>query len=345
MGGERTVLKTFLHISDLHIDHEPPQQRGGPYDPKVEWYIRVLGIMDGLLGHSDAALVMTADFFYRKLKANATLITTGDLTRNGRVDQLRLASDFLGGRLTPPYGRAGLSRADWRVRTVPGNHDHWPGRNFPLGQPQIDIANEFPLPRIVDLPLDDKWNVQFLLLNSDCDVGHWSLTKFMARGRFISHLQKLENDLRNRPRTFRVLVLHHSWSYFNRAGWNEIDLTSRVALEKFMIKHNIDVVLTGHIHEPTVIIKEVQAKHRSGRKHVMEARCGTTSRLEGLPARWGRPYISLERQSLLVHQIVEHNGELYWGTRVYRRLPASRGQFTDIGFHQAIRVWPPQPVF
>jgi hypothetical protein len=165
------ILKTFLHLSDLHIGDRVGGPQAGLYDAQVEWYINVHDIMHGLLGHHHLALEQIENFLYEDLETEAPqLIVSGDLTRNGAKQQLERAETFLGNRLQLPYGTAGLEQANWRELAIPGNHDQWPGRNRPLGRPKIDIKKEFGAPAIVPVLLPGNRTAEFLRIDTDADV-------------------------------------------------------------------------------------------------------------------------------------------------------------------------------
>ena len=86
-------LATFLHVSDLHfgdIDCETLDAKTSDLWAKSEWF-------DGLLGHSSRSM-RYLEACFRKLQQSeeAQLVVTGDLTTVGKIDQFKMAADFLG---------------------------------------------------------------------------------------------------------------------------------------------------------------------------------------------------------------------------------------------------------
>jgi hypothetical protein len=333
--AEGCILKTFLHISDIHIGDRLGGSQAGPYDAQVEKYISIHNIMHGLLGHHHLALEQIEDFFHEDLGTESPqLIVSGDLTRNGAKQQLARAATFLGKRLQPPYGLAGLEQLNWRDLAISGNHDQWPGRNRPLGRPKIDINKEFSTPEIRHLPLPGDRAVEFLRIDTDADVHPISVDRFYARGLFKSQLDSLRQQLSTTPgdKIFRVLLLHHSLGYRcpKDRGILEIDYYCRKELKRFIRDFEVKVLLSGHAH--TASIERAWIDLDDTKWRYLEARCGTSSVVDEFPPAWlpsVRRRTPFERNTLLVHRIVERSDGVYWAARAFRRSPLAQQRFTD----------------
>lgn len=342
--SNQDVLATFLHISDLHLGHRFHGASGanGP-DPAVPWSAKLFPDAEGLLGHHNIALDQLDSFFddlrkeARTLKRRAPrVITTGDLTQDGHLAQLALATLFIGRRLPPSFREIGLAAPTWRRLAIAGNHDHWRGPkdiwplvNVPKGKPAIDVDGEFGDPPALRIALPGNRHVEFIRIDTDADVGHDSDDRLYARGRFRSQLAELDRpaDAGGLPgidnRTFRVLLMHHSPAY--RHGGNdhrlEIEDGSRQDLLHFIAKHRISVVLTGHIHDRQHDAMVGVFDAAGGWKFV-EARCGSTTGREICP-KWMKGAKTVQQNVLMVHRIVEDSHHrLWWETRThYRRTP------------------------
>lgn len=125
-----TRLATFVHISDLHFGEIDPTTDDAALDAYTEPWLRQLPWFDGYLGHGGDALRHLDSFFAAARRSeNAHLIVTGDLTTVGAGHEFSLARQFLTRVSRFASGALlGLGVTDAFDRTVPGNHDHWPGR-------------------------------------------------------------------------------------------------------------------------------------------------------------------------------------------------------------------------
>ena len=324
------VVRTYLHISDIHIGI--PDTDTGDARTRRHWAQH--SIFDGLLGHDYKTLVRLARFRVdlERHGGAVEVITTGDLTTCGAAHEFELACGFLGDRvvLRPPI-RVGLRDSGWATRAVSGNHDRWSGRPFPLGGPTKEFERRFPSWRRAAIQprehLGAGRHLRFVLVDSDHDVGAFSSKRMRARGCFQRALDKLDKTLEECPDDeIRVLLLHHSLAFSRRNDGANLSMTrsSRQALEEFVWKKGIDVILSGHTHAPT--LDEMVIDLGAGREtSVLEACCGTTSQRTVLPLAW-RPTVGprrpspLQQNTLFVHRLVrEDDGRLMWRAEAFGR--------------------------
>jgi 3',5'-cyclic AMP phosphodiesterase CpdA len=342
-------LATFVQISDLHIGLVDP----GSLDARTQVWKR-LPWLDGLLGHSYASLQRLHTFFslLREREPEAYLIITGDLTAMGHPQEFETANEYLGAVLRPPKGKyIGLEVAKWGEHAIPGNHDHWPGTPRILGGPTPALSYYFPEPKVPKVQplfrLSTGHDLRFLRINTDADVDPLEPERVLARGMFRSQLESLSNSLEKPgPKEIRALCLHHSRTY---DGFTlKIDTDSRQLLDDFIVKHQIAVLLCGHIHEPPSVRFLYGPKGRSSSGGVLEGRSGTTAQLDrsllhklrllGFRARrW--------ENSLLVHRILGSEHELLWEIEVYlesrKRFERADSLRSDIQATTTVHIWPP----
>lgn len=349
-------LATFMHISDLHF---------GILDLSTlnaanAWWMR-FPILDGFLGHSERAIFrLDQRFAELKKTEQARLIITGDLTTCGKDSEFQLFDDYAGANPSVSIlNYMGLRNPGWKTTAIPGNHDYWPGTIKILGSPSGMVYRIFnDLPRISPLlSIGNGYQIRFVWINSDVDVGHRSTHRGLARGGCVSHCENLEPDMPARvDGEIRVLCMHHSPTYQGnlQSLWSlEMDQASRDRVAKFIVDHRISVVLCGHLHSPPYVHPEL-AVSKGGQVNFLEARCGSTSQIKPseLPPPVRRILRSLrilpkERtNTLLVHRIIENNGCVDWQTEInvlysagFAAPPSAQlqnGQNVAVTF----RVWP-----
>lgn len=320
-------LATFVHVSDTHIGELDPGTGDAFLEASVRNRWRKGGRFYGFFGHTQVALKQFADLFARLRETEgARLVHTGDLTRLGGARQLALARRYFTQRLDTARGAVGLDDPTALDLSVPGNHDHWPGNGWVLGRPTPVLRHAFPLllaPRRV--PLAGGRSVLFAGIDSDADVWSWSPSRALARGAFRSQLRRLARRLPRPERgEVRVLLLHHSPQF--RGLDLGIQRRSRAALDRFVARHHFRVLLTGHIHTPSVRAR--------GFAHgeVLEARSGTTTLRDHLPAAWiaegTGPLDPLPRNALLVHRLYESGHGVEWRATLHMR---TRSGFEEKG--------------
>ena len=97
----RTLLATFVHISDIHIGEIDAANGDARTSPAAAKVYSNFPWLDGLLGHSGRAL-HELDHFVASVRASepdARLVVTGDLSRFGASGELRDAHDYLHGQI------------------------------------------------------------------------------------------------------------------------------------------------------------------------------------------------------------------------------------------------------
>ncbi len=327
-------LATFVHVSDTHIGELDPCTGDALLDESVRERWRRGGRFYGFFGHTRVALRQFAEFYGRlREEEDARLIHTGDLSRIGGHAQIEMARRYFTQHLDTAAGPVGLDDPSSLELSIPGNHDHWPGNGWVLGRAAPGLRQSFPLlhsPRRIPLP--GGRSVLFAGIDSDADVWSWSPSRALARGAFRSQLRRLARSLPlPAPHEIRVLLLHHSPQF--RGLDLGIQRRSRAALDRFVARHQFRVLLTGHIHTPDAKVRAFP------HGEVLEARAGTMSLRDYLPANWiaegTGPLDPLPRNALLVHRLYETAGSgLSWRTSLHVR--TQQGfmdglEFTGIG--------------
>lgn len=352
MAPERR-LATFVHVSDVHFGDLDARTGSATLDARAADWWRTAKIFDGYLGHGYDALVHLTDFFHRlRREEEAQLIITGDLTAAGKASQFALARTFFEGAIQlDPGNPVGLGLHDGLRRAIPGNHDHWPGTRMVWGAPTEGLAATFPeVPIPIDrVPLGDGRVLVFAGIDTDADVRPTfpGTSRLFGRGKFVSQLQALDHTLGTpRDDEIRVLLMHHS--RLHRSFAQGIVASSRTALDAFIERRDVAVLLTGHVHRPFGEVFEVG--DRDGVSwEVLEARCGTTTQRDELPLDWvaaGGAAATIEERlppnTLLVHRLVEtQDGRVEWRAYCFRR-SRTKGFCNDgllIGT-RPVTVWP-----
>lgn len=349
-----SVLATFVHVSDLHLGDMDPQSSNARCNATPPPWWPQLRLFDGYLGHSGNALRHLHDYFHDlRRQENAQLIVTGDLTCVGSPTQFALATDYLSSTTTLPSG-APIGLRDTHVmaeRSIPGNHDHWPGvtatTKAPFvwwGGPTSGLSKTFPSLPIHRLPLGGGRTLVMAGLDSDAEVqpNFPSLARFAARGHFRSELVRLGARL-GPPKAseIRVLLMHHSPMHLKLCLG--VDSATLQALHDLIERHEISVILTGHVHVPAGDVR--QYTNNSGvRWDVLEARCGTTTQRDELPLGWNGK--ALPPNTLVVHRVRERSDKsIEWTARVVTRTVRGFGKEKPLRIKgrpqgSAVRVWP-----
>lgn len=344
-----TPLLTLLHISDLHLGELAPGSGDHPLDAKTLVYWRLNRQFDGYLGHTWRALCALSGLSYELEETHPTrplhVVVSGDLTTMGTGSQFATALKFLQGNLKHTGNvQIGLGLNPSELTIVPGNHDHWPGRRFMLGQPTSNFSSVFNLP----FP---KSNVRISLgnglctlvlaqIDSDAEVGTWSKDRLLARGSFVQQCWTLGTFLGPpEPNELRALIVHHSTIERGDPSLTlKINSVSLNALKTLVAYTGIKIVLTGHWH-----FSDFQAPSSlSPSPDILEARCGTTTVRDYFAGK------ALYRNSALVHRLSSDGTRIHWITEFWLRpllfttnpkLPVGsrfeRGDTIDFGF-----VWP-----
>ena len=252
--------------------------------------------------------------------------------RGGHPDQFNEAVAYLGA--TVGSSRVGLGDSGWHDRAVPGNHDRWKGDlgfgtvwAFPhmILSPTAAFRSLFshlpsdgvPLFSAAGLP-----PVRFIRVDTDADIHPLTPDRALARGAFESHLQKLNGELPAKaPGEVRVLLAHHCREY--RGVRVEINEGSRAALDKFMVRHEVDVLLSGHTHDARVGLVTVSSP--SGTREILYGRCGTSTQISPRDTLFRRRtgfapldgFTKHVERSVLLHELSTDGGVTTWTTRGY----------------------------
>ncbi|MGH2396453.1 MAG: metallophosphoesterase family protein [bacterium] len=346
---------TFIHISDLHYGFAPQPANLTASARKIAG--RLAGTIVGCgLGHARPALI-DLERFVRKERLegrrqgyDVQLIVTGDLTSCGEPTQFEEITQYFARAPHPSGNPKGLDQANWMTYTIPGNHDHWPGTPMIIpGEPTPAFGTSFdsmpstsPIFSLgCNLPV-----VRFLRIDTDAGVHAFSPERWYAIGRFKRQLDQLAYKLRQEPPApeIRILLLHHSVTHIGTTLHIADD--SREALDRFILDHDIALLLCGHIHKANLGYHAVSAT-----KKVLEARCGTTAQIGKedytmTPGAGDEPVDSrIWRRSLLVHRLYQSAKEIHWEVKVY--VHAHAGGFepahllpTGGPVQETVRVWP-----
>jgi 3',5'-cyclic AMP phosphodiesterase CpdA len=321
-GGRR--LATLVHISDLHFG-VPSAEDGAP--PPANWR-RHVPLMDGFLGHHAAAIDHLTHFMnvLRASEADPVplVVVSGDLTACGKVEEFDRAKMFLQASYDVQGFLYGLKESDVLERTIPGNHDQWPGTRAVKGPRTSGFATTFrQMPFLFERTLPGGQVLQLIGIDTDANVDANGRQRRWARGSFVDQIDRLDNDVRfSAPKghEIRVLLMHHSPA--NQSYKLGIDGRSRRALRNWIHKAGISVILTGHMHKA---FGDGTAVSTRGKKWTLvEARSGTTTQLDAMPAIWAAKGTLFSRRlplnSLLVHRLVEKDGRILWNVEYCERL-------------------------
>lgn len=320
---------TLMHISDLHIGELDPSTGDADMGPVMRFMSTNTPLFDGLLGHHATGLQHLESFWSRLLADNpgAEVVVSGDVTRWGGWGELNNAHAFLGGMLNAPFGKTGLQFSSWRKRAIPGNHDHWPGVPHVVGPPDPSVKKAFldNYPRIETLRPGSRKPIHLIAINSDSDVHPSSVYRTGAIGHFQTQLGKAHTQLLKVGDGIRVLLLHHSWNKKN--GILSISRSSRGALYQFMEEEGISILMSGHVHTPSIEKIAIGSPGYSRpQRYVWECRCGTTTQVDKM---WYTARTLLGNfpqkdkwpaNSLLVHRITEDSrGGIKWHVQTFVR--------------------------
>lgn len=346
------LLTTIVHISDLHFGDLGPHDDATLSAAIVDWW-RIHPLFDGYLGHHGVALRHLDDFM-ATMKENESpiLLVTGDITANGGEAQFDLARRYLSSTITLSSNDViGLEMPQVVDGMIPGNHDHWPGRTAKslldlgiCGDCTHSFGNLFPrLPLPVQrISLRNDLTIVLLGIDTDSDVASRfpCVQRFFARGKFVSQLARLEEEIGSpSPEEIRVLMLHHSPMHDGFVLGIAND--SRIALDRFIKRCGISVLLTGHLHEPGA--RKYSVEYRGASWNVLELRSGTTTRRDELPLQWAERTQTLSPNTLLVHRLYDvDRNRIEWRTNVFQRFLTGfrdRGPIPTDTDYSAV-VWP-----
>jgi hypothetical protein len=349
----RTRLATIVHVSDLHFGALDKASGDSDLSAGVPSWWRYCSYFNGYLGHHANALIHFEDIFVKlQQQENAILVVTGDLTATGADLQFKHAKNYLESTLiVGKHGPTGLKVPDVLAsRTVPGNHDHWPGNHKIFGPPAA-LYSHFPGPPPSPAPLPIQVNLirlrnssTLLLAGIDTSAEVTNVNKAFGRGHFVQQLQMLQKVIPGpQSNEIRVLLMHHS--PLMKGIPLSISSASRRVLDATIKQFNISVLLTGHAH---FSLGEISSHNYRGRSWpVLEARCGTTLQRDELPPPFIAPRFkrasgkNLRVNTFLVHRLYEDHGRITWETKEYWRLNLG---FVERGLIKDKRGNPIQPV-
>lgn len=319
----------FLQISDLHIGNIDPLTGDAQLDPRTLRLHAHLPWLDGVLGHHGRGLEDLAAFYatWPREPDSELLVMTGDLTRVGGDTEFDRADDFLISQvdLSPPNGRfVGLHCHSWKNDAIPGNHDHWIGQSVIWGGPGAAFPHYFPpgnFPYVLPpITLTNGRVLEIIGINTDADVSPYGLKRFRAVGSFQNQLAAAAKVGRKHDGRIRILLMHHSWAH--RGFLLSIDRGTRSALEQWLVAHEIDIMMSGHLHEP--LFNNFTARFGSDSQTVLECRCGATTIADQVPYAWrnyfgSHPNRTWPKNSLIEHSLFDQGSTTRWRAQAYDR--------------------------
>ena len=315
-------LFTLVQVSDLHVGM-PCAEDEGP--PPGGW-----PRFDGWLGHSQDALDALTRFVVDRAVTQPTVVAvTGDLTACGKAEEFDFAKRFLTSRFRVGVKPVGLNAADVFSRTIPGNHDHWPGGNTIVGPSRAIGATFAPLPALPmepwTFPLANGRTLVAYGIDSDADVAPWDRARTLARGSFVTQLKSLRKRIAagsEAPNELRVLLVHHSPAHAPPHDPRlRIEQKSQDELDSFIRWARVRVLLTGHVHTTAATRALVGDGHHLW--SIAEIRCGTTTQISRPPRRWARAGIVAPKQyqpnTLIVHKLTADDDSVVWTAEQFTR--------------------------
>jgi hypothetical protein len=341
-------LLVVLHISDVHFSDRLAGDDADQMSSKVPPFLATFQHLDGLLGHHYKALSALHEFCCDLLDdefSERLLILSGDVTASGAPAQFDLSDGFIGAASSHSAYKIGLGWSTWPNWSIPGNHDQWPGNAWPVGKPSPGLRKYFAgsFPAIGQpIPLQNGSSVRFIFVDTDADVGPWSINRVLARGDFVSQLAALDQMLPPiQHNEFRVMVIHHSIAASATQSGNNIvdfprpdpghrrtlEITPRtlLVLEHALVDHDIKVVLCGHLH--VARLTRMMASNGNERSLILEARCGSTTQVDKYPYKVLQAMNrsrKLAPNTLIVHEVVENEGLTVWRSQIYWRARDNR---------------------
>ena len=362
-------LATFVHVSDLHFGDADPDTGNSVIGSQPPWWDSC-HIFNGFLGHYRKALAQFQEIFDNLRGENPLFLVTGDLTAFAHDDaadntrnQFQIAKSYISsfweiGQLDPVGLNLGPARDHKLDHTVPGNHDYWGGGN---GTALQALVNGGPVGAFGQIfrksPFIERYPLapglpDVLFIGIDSDAGVTQADLLFARGILTRQIPTVRNMIPRKadPPEIRVLLMHHSPMYCDPTGTGmlSLDHASKTALDSFVDDYQISVMLTGHIHVPNAMVKGTD---KSGRK-VLEARSGTTTVRDHVPAGWdplgAAPGDQLPPNTFLVHRLLGNQdaagkiNSISWQTSLYARTVAgfALSQSPPQGLLADMPVWP-----
>jgi hypothetical protein len=170
---------------------------------------------------------------------------------------------------------------------------------------------------LIEQWLSERRKLVMVAIDTDADLKPSTPSKFWARGNFVNQLDQAEDLFGADPTgEIRVLAMHQSRMQPRYiCGMHK---KSRQALDSFIRRNRISVLLSGHVHVSDTGDESMRDKNDTWR--LVESRCGTTSQRSLAPL--GCTQLKLQPNSFLVHRIDEDNkGVLTWSIEEFVRGP------------------------
>jgi hypothetical protein len=345
MAISPVILKTFIHVSDLHIGEIDPQSGDALVSPGTNSFIQQFKYLDGILGHHGQALKDLQAFceeFTRRGEA-FELLVSGDFTRCGSVKEIATVKRFLAGSidLSPPNGLlVGLQLGLMPAASITGNHDQWGGVNHPWGGGPLNARALAPnsMPFLLTYPLANGRRLLLAGIDTDADIKSRSIKRVLAQGSFQNQLIALKQRLpRAEAEDIRVLIAHHSMACHSLTL--RMDDASWKALGAFLADHQFSILLSGHTHAEEFNKIPITASNGSA-ADIVELTCGTTTQHDQVPYNWRNifgsyPTRNWPENTLFVHRILGTPGATTWECQAYGRGPSG---FCDLGIKHKRKI-------
>jgi hypothetical protein len=338
------LLKTFVHVSDLHIGQIDPRSGDANVSVPASVVYQSFPWLDGLLGHHGRALRDLQEFCDHLVDQGESfeLLVTGDLTRCGDPNEIATVRRFLASTvdLNPPLGNlVGLNLKTMPPASITGNHDNWGGSNHPVGGGPLAARTLVPndMPFVLRYALPNGRRLLLSGIDTDAQIKPWGMKRVYAIGSFQQQLVALEQLLPSRrPGDIRVLLAHHSMA---RTSFRlRMDAGSRAALSAFLSNHGFSILLSGHTHHR--MFSSLPVSGRNGSSHVEELTCGSTTQHDQVPYSWRNligklPSRRWPDNTLIVHRLYGTPGATRWEAQAYVR--TTRG-FQSMGVSGAYTI-------
>ena len=331
MAQTPVLLKTFLHVSDLHVGDIDPRSGDARVSAAAGYTYQNFTWLDGLLGHHGRALKELQEFCAQELSDRGEpfgLLVTGDFTRCGAGSEISTVQRFFASTvdLNSPNGNfVGLNLGAMPAASITGNHDQWGGSINPIGGGPLASGALVPnaMPFVLQYPLANGRRLLLAGIDTDFNVSPRGMKRLLARGSFQDQLVTLEQQLQMLPRLdgdIRVLMAHHSMA---RTGLVlRMDTASKAALSAFLANQGFSILLSGHTHEQ--LFTTIPVTGRSGTCNVWELTCGSTTQHDQVPYNWRTivgtlPTRNWRENTLMVHRLFATPGATTWKTQAYVR--------------------------
>jgi hypothetical protein len=335
MAPSPIILKTFIHVSDLHIGEIDPRSGDALVSPGTGTFFQKFKYLDGLLGHHGRALNDLQEFCaeFTRREEPFELLVTGDFTRCGAAKEIGTVKRYFAASvdLSPPNGNfVGLHLGSMPPASITGNHDQWGGVNRPCGGGPLSAGALAPnsMPFVLLYPLANGRRLLLAGIDTDADINPKGVKRILAQGSFQNQLVALSQVMpRSDPSDIRVMMAHHSMACTSLTL--RMDDASWTALGAFLADNKFSIILSGHTHDQTFNKIPITASNGT-RADVEELTCGTTTQHDQVPYNWrsifgNYPTRQWPENTLFVHRIMAAPGATFWVTQAYGRSPSGFG--------------------